>query len=326
MNRPFYRLRVVPAVAALLFASGFALHAQTAANDTATKEVQQLCDDLKKTYRPGGLPARIRIQGEISDRWEKTPPSTQGVIQQIEAADAPEEYRIYFAHTLRNYIKRARYTEQAGNEAVDRMLEIVGKKGESALVRSEVAMVVAEFDPTDKAVAAIAPLLDVDDDQAASRVVTALRKTGNPKAAEALLGFARKHEQLRGKKPLALLSALTALSGHPEKGKNVIPILKDEAVNAPNIQFFQGTMMILGRAQSSVETVEAIVAATESASRFTGKDQEIAEAMGKNSLRHHESLLNQLRKEPDAKHQELLRRTDRLLPDKPRGNQEGSQQ
>jgi len=289
----------------------------------ALVNLQQLLGDLKHTYRPGGLPARIRIQGEISDYWEKNQPKPEEVLAQIEATDAPEDYRIYFAHTLRNYIKRTRYTEQEANEAVDQMLAVVGKTDDSAFVRSEVAMVVADFDPTDKAVAAIAPLLEVEDDQVASRAVTALRKTGNLKAADALVDFVQKHEQLRTKKPMALLSALTVLSGHPDKGKAVIPIVKDEAVNAPNIQFFQGTMMILSRAPSSVETVEAIVAATESATRFTGKDKDIAEAMGNNSLRRHEGLVNQLRKEPDATTQELLRRTDRLLPDTASEKQEG---
>jgi hypothetical protein len=227
---------------------------------------KQLVDELSKTYRPGGLPARIRIQGELAELWRSEPPSVESLLNEVQKADAPDDHRVYFAKVLRNQIKRRAYDDAEHSVAIAGMQEIVDSESEDALFRSELSMLLTTVDQSDKIIETVLPLMNNPSDETATRAVTALCNTTSPLAIESLYGFVQDYENLEQVKPMALAAALAPLS--TVKDYDVVPVIQGVVSSTYNFDLIRTSLQCLMRVPSSQAALEAIAIAYDSSGRI----------------------------------------------------------
>ena len=229
-----------------------------------------ILSELRSTYRPGGLPARIRLQGELSDLWDQQPPTSAEVITQIGDKSAPDEHRVYIAQSFRNLAKMNRLEQNEAADVVDSMLGIVGNENDDPLVRGQLAVVVAGFDKSPEAVRVIAPLLNNANDDAGALAVTALRHMATDEAATALYNYLQRNVSEPDAKTKTISSALMALTGYEKI--DVAPIAKRVVMQTQSVELFHGALLSLYNAESSEAVVAAIIAAYDNAERVQGID------------------------------------------------------
>ena len=234
--------------------------------DAVNLRFRQLAGELRKTYRSGGLPARIRIQGELAKLWRSEPPSVESLLNEVREADAPKDHRVYFAKVLRNQIKRRAYDENEFAVAIAGLQMIIESESEEALFRSEVAMILTTVDQSDETIQTVLPLMDHSDDETATRAVSALCNTTSPVAIESLYDFVQDYENLQQAKPLALATALAPLS--TVKDYDVVPVIQGVVSSTDDFDLIRTTLQCLMRVPSSQAVIEAIITAYDSSERI----------------------------------------------------------
>lgn len=250
--------------------------------------------ELRATYRPGGLPARIRLQGELSERWEKQVPTAAEVIGQIADTSAPDEHRVFIAQSFRNLAKMNRVMASEAADVVDRLLAIVGDAKDSPLVRGQLAVVLVGFDKSPEAVRTIAPLLNDTNDDAGALAVTALRHAATDQAATALYDYLQRDTASRYAKSKTTGSALLALTGYGNL--DVVPIAKEIIGQPQSLELLQAALVSLSKAKSTTSVVEAILVAYDNSERPTGIDPARIRNASLAALRSHSEYISSLLK------------------------------
>jgi len=267
--------------------------------------------ELRESYRVGGLPARIRLQSELSDRWENQVPTAIEVIEQIADKAAPPEHRVYVAHLFRNLTKMDRVEAKEAADVVDRMLSIVGDSKEDPLLRGQLAVTLANFDKSSAAVRSAATLLDVPSDDAGYMAATALRHTASDQAAKALYEFLKRDIAKLDQKPRTASAALLALTGY---GKlDIVPITKDILNQTEVPELFLGTLTSLAKSKSSTAVVDALVAAYDRPVQIRGIDSERAKAASLRALRQHSGYLDSVAQQSGTSQKAVLERARQIL-------------
>lgn len=229
-------------------------------------EVAAQIDALRATYRPGGLPARIRLQDQINKSFSANPPSAEQMLGLIKDVDAPDESRIYFAKVLRNQIKRRAYDEAELADAVSGLQEVVNSTAQSELFRSELAMLLTTVDQSDQTIQAVLPLMDSSDDETATRAVAALCNTTSPLAIESLYDFVQDYANLEQSKPKALATALAPLSTVNEY--DIVPVIQEVVSLTDDFDLMCTSLQCLMRVSPSQAALKAIVTTYDSANKI----------------------------------------------------------
>lgn len=264
----------------------------------SSETIKQL-ESLKQSYRPGGLPSRIRIHDQLSKLFAAQLPSVEQMFSLISDADAPEEYRIYFAKVLRNQIKRRAYNDNELSVAIERMQNIVRLESDAALFRSKLAMILTTVDQSDKTIQTVLPLLKNVNDETAARAVAALCNTTSPLAVESLYNFVQNYADLQQTKPNALASALAPLS--TVKNYDIVPIVQDVLSSTDNFDLMRTSLQCLIRVPSSQSVVEAVVTAYDSSNKMPPQKRSYLHFLCRTTLKKHskfiqknKSVLNQV--------------------------------
>lgn len=248
-------------------------------------DIAKIIAGLKDTYRPGGLPARIRIQAELDAVWATNPPTALLLTELIKDESAPTEFRLYFAKVAKNYIKSRAFDETALTAALsDVRAVLLGENNQPGIFRAELAVVLTAVDQSDKTINAVAPLLNTTNDDQALRAVSALASTTSTLAQDSLLQFVQQADAPLEQRPKALMAALAPLtSTHPNQ---IVPILAQVAQKTEDFKTYSAALFCLGRAPSSQAVLEAIASSFDSASRFT-TNRARAQQLCRSAAQHH---------------------------------------
>ena len=84
----------------------------------------KLCE-LGRTYVPGGLSSRIRLQGQISEELKKNPPAAEEVIALFSNVCFKEEVRLFILSSVRNDLAKDVYTGNDAKLIVDKAKETI---------------------------------------------------------------------------------------------------------------------------------------------------------------------------------------------------------
>jgi hypothetical protein len=266
---------------------------------------KQLVDELSKTYRLGGLPARIRIQAELAELWKSEPPSVENLLDEIQKTEAPQDHRVYFAKVLRNQIKRRAYDTNELAVAVDGLQTIIKSEPEDALFRSEVAMILTTVDQSDKTIESVLPLINNPSDETATRAVAALCNTTSPLAIKSLYTFVQDYENLEQVKPMALAAALAPLS--TVDSYDIVPVIQGVVSSTEDFNLMRTSLQCLMRVPSSQATITAILIAYDSASKIPEQTAYI-QYLSKAALEKHASFLRDNKSKLDQATMEKLQR------------------
>jgi hypothetical protein len=220
-----------------------------------------LVAELREAYRPERLASRIRLQGELTERWEKAVPAAAEVVSEIVRRESPPEHRVFVAETFRNLAKMNRFAANDAADVAEAMLDVVSDGSDDPLVRGRMAMVLSTFDKSPEAVDAAARLLELPDDDAGYLAVNALRLTATDEAAAALIGFLEQDLSTLEKKPRTAAAAMTALIGYERA--NLVPIASAAAQGSVSEDLVRSAFRVLAHAPSSRAVVDAILAAAE---------------------------------------------------------------
>jgi HEAT repeat protein len=230
-----------------------------------------LVAELRESYRPERLASRIRLQGELTERWEKAVPAAAEVVSEIVRRESPPEHRVFVAETFRNLAKMNRFAANDAADVAEAMLDVVSDGSDDPLVRGRMAMVLSTFDKSPEAVDAAARLLELPDDDAGNLAVNALRLTATDEAAAAIIGFVQQDLSALDKKPRTAAAAMTALIGYERA--NIVPIASAAAQESDSESLIRSSLRVLAHTPSSRAVVDAILAAAERPEAKPATDQ-----------------------------------------------------
>ncbi len=222
------------------------------------RPVAMILRELRDSYDAvNSVAARVRLQGELTPRWESAPPSASEVLAEIGRRDAPPDYRVYLAQTFRNLAKLRRVDAGRIAEVAAGLVRILSDDSEPAVLRGRLAVVLAAIDQGSPAVQSMGRLLTQPADDAAMLAVTALRHAATDEAAELLHGYLRANPRERQTKPRTTGAALVALTGY---GKlEVTPIAVALLMETQSPELIQATLASAGKLPTSLVLIQALV-------------------------------------------------------------------
>lgn len=255
--------------------------------DTSESETRALVERLRKAYSSGSVVSQFRIQSKLEQLWRIDRPSLKLLVGELHDDSSTESYRLFFAKKLRNSIKSTALVGAELSGGVEALQDILADSGESEVMRSQVAGVLAEIDQSPRTVESVAELLESSSDRAAASGVSALATAAGPDAMKRIATFAEQNVNFPDQRPEAVIGALAVLAA--ENAIDVVPLVGTlvRLTNTP--KSLVGSATILGKVESSADALEAISAVYSSRTRFPEHADQIRRA-SKIALSRHEKF------------------------------------
>lgn len=226
----------------------------------------ELLARLKTSYqKPRVSPTRIRLQSALSDLPNSQLPISQ-FLDEISDRNAPAEYKLFLARTLRNAAKTG-LSPQRFAQTIDGLYAVIeqGDAPESFLANLATSLI--DTDDSPATIELLTNLLErLDDDRSAAITVNAIARSRQPAALAALYDFALAEAEAASPRTLALAESLIPLSF--EQRLPLEPTLLALVSKTQDIQLFSGLLKALSHRPPSETRTQAFTLARERISTF----------------------------------------------------------
>ncbi len=214
---------------------------------------------LKSTYaRNRTSPARIRIQATISDLSNQELPISQ-LLEEIADKNAPREYKLFLARTLRNSAKTGLSSEKR-EQVIESLYSIIDSTIEDQTFAAGIATTLVDVDDSTLTISKLSRLLSqLDEDNAAAATANAIARSSKAAAKSALLEFVLTESTSESPRTIALAESLAPLSH--EQDIPINPIFHDIVSKTQDSALFIATLKALTNRDASESKSKTIAIA-----------------------------------------------------------------
>lgn len=266
-----------------------------------------LVSQLRSAYSTGTLVSRLRVQAKLEEFWTSSPPRLEMLVQQVEEGSLPEGYRVSFARKIRNLAKQNTYPPMEVASAIAGLQRVLADGNESEVLRSQVALVVAELDQEERTIRKIAELLGSSNEPVVESALASLESSTNPDALRHIYEFARENADEPRRNSFAMTAALSILAA--DESYEIAPLIRDVIRTTRSPAASIQAISLLAHVDPSTETLEALLEAFESRDRFPDQVT-LVEGAAFTALERHGPFIEHERRSLDP---ELLSELDEIL-------------
>jgi hypothetical protein len=189
-----------------------------------------LCE-LRNAYENNSKMAIIRLQGSLSDYYEKNKPDIKTLADQIVSNDRPVDYRVFLVHLLQNRSARQIWTETDFSMVRNDLLNVISNNKNSEKIRAEMIISLPSIyryikikDNTDL-FEKLVVVLNSGSDILSSATVGSLAGGGADlnlsRVKTELMNFINNYKTNYKERPEALIRALTTLKSNRESSPEI---------------------------------------------------------------------------------------------------------
>ena len=244
---------------------GHAQKAQAIKESLGSVSDHEVLQILGEAHREKETGTAYIIRSELVERWGDTPPFSTDIVRGISNKSDPQESRDFLIHYSTFGKGRNRLTDKDKKVIVDALEQVISDEKEPPQLRGKASIGLSQIDKTERAVKVIAPLVDSEDDDLASKAAHALKFSNNKRAIPILRKKLKELALDPDQRPLVTRSISVSLGKYKDVKSQ--EQLNDILQETRRIDVFGSAVHALGKMETS-ESIEMIDKAWEEVARF----------------------------------------------------------